>query len=704
MSALSAGSTIAGCRLEAVAGRGGMGVVWRATQLALGRPVAVKVIAPHYAEDPGFRERFQHEAHLAASIDHPNVIPVYEAGEGDGLLFLIMRWVQGTELRALLRREGRLEPAHAVRLLRPVSSALHAAHRRGLVHRDVKPANVLVAVGDGEEEHVYLTDFGIARRLDTDAAMTRTGALVGTLDYVAPERIEGGRGDAASDIYSLGCMAYETLTGAVPFDRPTELAKMHAHVHDPPPSVRDGEGDVPPALDAIVRRAMAKDPAERFGSAAEMAVALTGALEELEADPRRRERADADTDETDLPAPSAPADATRSHATAPLSAAPDRTRPLPLDPPAPPAGPPSGGRSGPGGRSRRRALLAGGGVLAVAAVVALVVALSGGGSGGGGNSEASGTSGTSGSNASSATKTPAAPKGSGAAQVDQSATLTVPGGRPSGVARAAGRTWVAVPATQQLIGLAKGKPPVTANSGARPHGIAADTSGRVWIARGGGVTVFDPATRKSSPVSTGSDPAAVVFTPTAAWVADPGQGAVTRISLDTLQTKRVDLGAQPTGVLSAYNRLWVGTEDGRMRVLQDDGSADQVGGPTLRGRVVAGAPSRGVWVLSATGGGSTLTRIDPRREVADQTGGGPVYHEPPGPPKVTGAPVGLVSLDDAFWAATGDHVTRFGTNGPGTKRGEVTFPGDVGAVALGDGAVWATDPDARRVYRIPMGG
>src|SRR3954452_18384155 len=165
MENLSVGATIAGCRLEGIAGRGGMGVVYRATQEALDRPVAVKAIAPEYAGDRGFRERFQHESQLAASIDHPNVIPVYEAGERDGTLYLIMRWVEGTELRALLRREGALAPERAVRLLRPVASALAAAHRRGLVHRDVKPANVLIAREDDEsDEHVYLTDFGIARR------------------------------------------------------------------------------------------------------------------------------------------------------------------------------------------------------------------------------------------------------------------------------------------------------------------------------------------------------------------------------------------------------------------------------------------------------------------------------------------------------------------------------------------------------------
>jgi serine/threonine protein kinase len=272
---LSVGSTIAGCRLEAVAGRGGMGVVYRATQIALNRPVAVKAIAPLLAKDADYRERFQRESRLAASIDHPNVIPVYEAGELDGTLYLIMRWVQGTDLRAMLNEHGRLESGRAVRLLRPVASALAAAHRRGLVHRDIKPANVLITSGDkDEEEHVYLTDFGIARRTDSLGGVTRTGVLVGTLDYTAPERIEGGKGTPASDIYAFGCMLFETITGRIPFDRSTELTKMHAHLNDPVPSARELVPSVPESLDAIIAQAMAKDPAQRFGSAAELAAAL----------------------------------------------------------------------------------------------------------------------------------------------------------------------------------------------------------------------------------------------------------------------------------------------------------------------------------------------------------------------------------------------------------------------------------------------
>ncbi len=257
-----------------------MGVVYQATQLSLGRLVAVKAMAPTLVADPSYRERFKRESQLAAMIDHPNIIPVYEAGEVDGTLYLIMRWVDGTDLRDVVSA-GPLTPARAVRLLRPVASALGAAHKQGLVHRDVKPANVLIAAGDEQrEEHVYLTDFGIARRDAAHSAITRTGMFVGTLDYMAPERLIGDKGESSSDIYAFGCMLFEALTGRLPYDRPNDAAKAFAHVNDPIPSVRAAAPEVPQALDAVVARALAKRPGERFGSAGELTRALDQALAE----------------------------------------------------------------------------------------------------------------------------------------------------------------------------------------------------------------------------------------------------------------------------------------------------------------------------------------------------------------------------------------------------------------------------------------
>ena len=315
-----------------------MGVVYRATQLALGRPVAVKAIAPELVEEASYRERFKRESQLAASIDHPNIIPVYEAGESGGTLYLIMRWVEGTDLRAMLTASGRLAPKRAVLLLRPVASALAAAHQQGLVHRDVKPANVLIARGNDQgEEHVYLTDFGIARRTAGESAMTGTGVFVGTVDYMAPERILGGKGDPATDIYSFGCMLFEALTGQLPFDRPTNVAKVFAHVNDPVPAVRSIAPAVTEWLDAIVTKAMAKRPEDRFASAGQLTRALGEALDDLNA----RERA-ISAPTAHAQAPAAPSEATTvPREVPPAEPARGETPTAPGEPPTAPGEPPT---------------------------------------------------------------------------------------------------------------------------------------------------------------------------------------------------------------------------------------------------------------------------------------------------------------------------------------------------------------------------
>ena len=274
MTGLSVGSVFAGCRIEDVAGRGGMGVVYKATQIQLDRLVALKAVAPDVALDPAFQERFKHEARLAASIDHPHIVPVYEAGEIDGQLYLVMRWVDGVDLRALIDSGPPLEPARVARLVAQVASALGAGHAKRLLHRDVKPANILVATVD-DEEHAYLTDFGIAKLEQAATGLTRTGMMIGTIDYMPPERIEGQPGDARSDVYSLGCVLYEMLTGEAPFVRESEGARMYAHMSAEIPWATDARPDVPPGLSEIAKRAMAKKPEDRYQTATEMARALT---------------------------------------------------------------------------------------------------------------------------------------------------------------------------------------------------------------------------------------------------------------------------------------------------------------------------------------------------------------------------------------------------------------------------------------------
>ncbi len=277
MTELDTDPVIVGYRIEGLAGQGGMGIVYRATQLALGRPVALKLISPKLAADPLFRERFQRESRLAASIDHPNVIPVYEAGEANGSLFISMRWVEGYDLETLIRRGGGVEPERAARIVSQVAAALDAAHGRGLVHRDVKPANVLI-VGD-RADHVYLTDFGLVKRMSASGQLTQSGQLLGTIDYIAPEQIQGKGNDARTDVYSLGCVLFRCLTGRVPFDTDNEVAKIYAHLNEPPPKPSDVVQGLPFAADEVVARAMAKEPEQRYASAGDLGRAALAATE-----------------------------------------------------------------------------------------------------------------------------------------------------------------------------------------------------------------------------------------------------------------------------------------------------------------------------------------------------------------------------------------------------------------------------------------
>jgi Protein kinase domain len=267
MAQLTTGALIAGYRVDGLAGQGGMGVVYRATQLSLGRTVALKLIAPALADDLHFRERFERESRLAAGIDHPNVLPVYEAGEADGTLFIAMRWVDGTDLRTIIHRGGGVEPRRAVDIVGQVAAGLDAAHGLGLVHRDVKPANILIVAGT---EHAYLTDFGLIKRVRGGDELTDSGEFVGTIDYIAPEQIRGDGCDARSDVYSLGCVLFHSVSGRVPFDTDSGVAKIYAHLNEAPPRPSDFTPAVPAALDAVIARAMAKEPGERYSTAGDL--------------------------------------------------------------------------------------------------------------------------------------------------------------------------------------------------------------------------------------------------------------------------------------------------------------------------------------------------------------------------------------------------------------------------------------------------
>ena len=272
------GTELAGHQILAVIGRGGMAVVYLAEHLRLGRRVALKVLDPEMAEDEAFRERFIRESRIAAGLDHPNVVTVYDAGEAGGVLYLSMRYVEGTDLERLLRGVTKLEPPRAVSIVSQCAAALDAAHAEGLVHRDVKPANILLsAEGRTPGDRVYLSDFGVTKRLHSGAGLTRTGQFVGTVDYVAPEQIRGEDVDGRADVYSLGCVLFRCLTGGVPFPRETEVGTIYAHLEDVPPSV----GELSPALSDVgdvVARAMAKSRDDRFATCHELAVAAGRAI------------------------------------------------------------------------------------------------------------------------------------------------------------------------------------------------------------------------------------------------------------------------------------------------------------------------------------------------------------------------------------------------------------------------------------------
>jgi serine/threonine-protein kinase len=264
------GTELAGFRIESLIGRGGMGVVYLAEQLRYGRKIALKILAPELAVDEAFRERFELEWRTAAKLEHPNIVPVYEAGEADGVLYIAMRYVDGIDLNALLGREGRLSPARALGIVGQVGRALDAAHAQGLVHRDVKPGNILVAAESaGEGEHVYLTDFGVAKQARTQTGLTRTGLFIGTVDYAAPEQIEGKLLDGRTDLYALGCVLYQCMTGVLPYEKDSEVAMLYAHLMEPPPSLKAKRPELPDALDAVIVKALAKEPDDRYATCRE---------------------------------------------------------------------------------------------------------------------------------------------------------------------------------------------------------------------------------------------------------------------------------------------------------------------------------------------------------------------------------------------------------------------------------------------------
>ncbi len=273
------GERVAGYEIQEPIGRGGMAVVYRALDLRLGRLVALKVLAPHLGEDEAFRQRFIRESRAAAGVDHPHIIPVFEAGESGDVLFIAMRYVSHGDVRSLLDAEGRLSPARALEIVSQVASALDAAHACGLVHRDVKPGNILLGqTSRGDSDHVYLSDFGLSKHSLSPSTLTSTGQFLGTLDYISPEQIQGQPVDGRADQYALACTVAEMLTGTPPFRRDDSMALMWAQLEAEPPRLTQRRPDLPPAVDQVIATAMAKSPASRYPTCRDFVNALSAAL------------------------------------------------------------------------------------------------------------------------------------------------------------------------------------------------------------------------------------------------------------------------------------------------------------------------------------------------------------------------------------------------------------------------------------------
>jgi streptogramin lyase/predicted Ser/Thr protein kinase len=553
---IAAGEHFAGYLVEGIAGQGGMGVVYRARDEQLGRAVALKVIAPALARDEAFRERFKRESRLAAQIDHPNVVAVYRAGEEAGQLFIAMRFVDGVDLATMLAERGRLAPDAAANLVAQVARGLDAAHARGLVHRDVKPANVLVTGAEGDER-AYLTDFGLSIEHGTQGAMTRTGQWVGTVAYIAPEQIRGAGVDARADVYALAGLLYHCLAGEVPFPAEHELDALSAHLSRPPPRPSAQAAGVPAALDRVVGRGMSKDPAQRFPSAGDLGRAAVAAS--------RGERPP-------------PAQGSVAAGRAAPQAVP-RQRPRRVRLP----------------RGRRAVLAACAVSAAAAGAGAILLLVADGGHG-----------------------TPRrATAGRAIAPIGVEVSpdhVAVLGGRLWSVTADVGRLQRVDPRTRRVDVF----PPAVDLGGGAYADIAAG-AGAIWVAHDvdeGGIDRVDPATGEGTEHVSLPNASAVVAGRDAIWAtfgdADRATRNLTRIDPRTVRTSgaRLDAGRDPAALALGDGSLWVvnGAPGTLTRIDSATGRARPAIPVGRRPDAVAVGP-RAVWVLNS--GDDTLTRVDP---------------------------------------------------------------------------------------------
>ncbi len=674
---LTPGTVVGAYRIESFLGRGGMGVVYAAEHIALGRRVALKVVAPELVSDVAFRDRFLREARLAASLEHANIIPVHDAGQDGATLYLAMRFVDGENLGAILEREKRVEPARTLRILTKVADALDEAHRNGLVHRDVKPDNILLGYG---ERDVYLTDFGLVRRLDSRTRLTKTGFMMGTLNYMAPEVLRGEDIDARTDVYSLTCVLFECLAGRPPFARPSEPAVISSHLVDPPPSISAERSELPGSIDAVIARGMAKDRTARFATCGELLAAARAALEGT----------GSSGGATTFAPPPAPPD------TGPVLRKDTPPNPVPVTDPGGSIPPPPWTGSGPqredapsGSRTR---LLAGGALVALLVVAAILVIP--------GLSDDEEPAGSTGPELSTGTEETTGPETTGPETTGETGPdgslpagvelVTTVEGTPTFIDVDAGAVWVTVgegtffrvdkgsgdktsvdvgvdPVRTSFTGsefsgdawvlnrgdgtitrvpLPAGEEPTeTIPVGEEPvRAIAPDGTDAVWVTVSGeGLLVrVDADSGETSDIDVGEKPVAVSFSDGALWVANSASGTVSRVSPEGLQAvKEIEVDSSPSSLQPADGLIWV-ANSGDDSVSVIDPALNEVITEVPVGSDPAGVTNDqagGVWVQNR--GEESISRIDVDSRVATTF-------------EVGAAPVQLTKTGDSLWLITAE--------------------------------------------------
>jgi DNA-binding beta-propeller fold protein YncE len=623
------GEEFAGHLIEAEIGRGGMGVVYRVRHLALDRERALKAIVPSLSADPKFRQRFERESRLAASIEHPNVIPIHHAGEEEGLLYLAMRLVEGADLLAMISAERRIPPTRVVRIVSAVAAALDAAHARGLVHRDVKPANILIEERR-DSSHVFLTDFGISRVSGSGGTVTSTGEFLGSVDYVAPEQIEGGTVDGRADVYSLGCVTYHALTGEPPFPRENDLARLFAHPNAPRPRASEVAPVLREGVDEVLANAMAVSAEARYETAGRFASDLEGVLG------------------AGTPSPVPPA-----AGRVPAGEAPTRRLRV--------------------ASNRRRMILGLAAVVAAAALAAVLVAVLDSGDEGpapspGPQPEVVATvdvgRGPIGLTVGEINVWVASRDAGEVYSIDpatnEQAEAPVPvAGDPTAVAVGHGSIWVVNDSGNSVMRLdpGEGRAPLAIPIGPAPSDVAVDErwvwvsvegadevaridpnsnevdetvpvaagprsiatgDGQVWVANIDGKSVSridaETAATVGNPIPIGQRPNDLAVGGRSVWVTDVVNGTVTRLDADTGELgDPIDVGVKPRGIKLGFGYVWIANGDDDNVVRVDPASERLVGDPVPVGDDPADLAIGAGSVWTSNFADSTVSRIDPDR-------------------------------------------------------------------------------------------